>query len=69
MMQMAWEDVTPYTAEEFTVVERLLECGYYRNEVAVRKQLYTGKVIGAVIIKPRPTWLLAWRLLLAGKGL
>jgi hypothetical protein len=69
-LRPTWFDDAPRTEHEQTVLAKpLLECGYKLHEIAIRRRIDTCELIGVIIAKPRPAWLLACRLWLAGKGL
>ena len=62
-----WIDITPNGYSE--LVRPLVDCGYKLSEIAIRRRVGDLALIGVIIAKPRPAWLLACRLWLAGKGL
>jgi hypothetical protein len=62
-------DLPPETAVELFVASPPLDLGYKPAEVAIRRRRDDFTLIGILISKPRPAWLLEFRLWRTGKGL
>ena len=69
MTDQTWFDLPPETTVELIAAAPLLDLGYKPAEVAIRRCQDDFTLIGILIAKPRPSWLLAFRLWRAGKGL
>ena len=67
--QLLYFDLPPETEVELVAAAPLLDLGYKPAEIAVRRRKDDFTLIGILIAKQRPAWLLAFRLWRAGKGL
>jgi hypothetical protein len=69
MTDQTWFDLPPETTVELIAAWPLLALGYKPAEVAIRRRRDDFTLIGILIAKPRPAWLLEFRLWRTGKGL
>jgi hypothetical protein len=69
MTDQTWFDLPPETTVELIAASPLLDLGYKPAEVAIRRRRDDFTLIGILIAKPRPSWLLEFRLWRAEKGL
>ena len=69
MTDQTWFDLPPETTVELIAASPLLDLGYKPAEVAIRRRRDDFTLIGILIAKPLPSWLLEFRLWRTGKGL
>ena len=69
MTGQTWFDLPPKTTVELIAAAPLLDLDYKPAEIAIRRRRDDFTLIGVLIARPRPAWLLRFRLWRAGKGL
>ncbi len=69
MTEQPWFDLPPKTEVELIAAESLLERGYKPVELAIRRRVDDFTLIGVLIARQRPTWLLRFRLWRKEQGL
>ena len=67
--QLPYFDLPPETEVELVAAAPLLDLGYKPTEIAVRRRKDDFTLISVLIARPRPAWLLAFRLGRAKRGL
>lgn len=69
MTEQTWFDLPPKTEVELIAAASLLDLGYKPAEVVIRRRKDNFTLIGVLIARPRPAWLLRFRLWRVEKGL